>query len=255
MIARVKDGLRDARGTLHAVSLWLVGGLAAALVTACALAGLGLIPWPQIALFYGGQAVPQAGMWLQLGLTLLVVLFLLYLPGNLRIARLELSHRSFAMGMQDVARAYALAHAADRKGAFALSAEFDTMRARMDHLRAHPDLRDLEPELLQLAAQMSFETRDLARTYSEDKVARAKDFLRQRQEEVQAMTDRLAIARATCDELRRWLHDIEADERAAQTQIKRLEADLKEILPELGYDFDHDDFRDGNVVQLPKPGK
>ena len=194
-------------------------------------------------------------MWLQLGLTALLLLLLFFLPGNLRISRLERSHRSFAMGMEDVARAYATAHAADRRGVFALSSEFDAMRARMDHLRQHPDLRHLEPELLQLAAQMSFETRELAQTYSDEKVARAKGFLKQRQEEVQALTDRLAMARHTCDELKRWLVDVEAEERAAQVQIRRLEADMKEILPALGYDFDLEDHREPNVVQLPKPGK
>jgi septal ring factor EnvC (AmiA/AmiB activator) len=102
---------------------------------------------------------------------------------------------------------------------------------------------------------MSFETRELAQTYSDEKVSRAKDFLRQRQQEVQALNDRLAAARTTCDELRRWLQDVEAEERQAQTQIKRLEADLKEILPTLGYDFDLEDHREQNVVQLPKPGK
>ena len=60
---------------------------------------------------------------------------------------------------------------------------------------------------------------------------------------------------AELDELRRWLQDVEAEERQAQTQIKRLEADLKEILPTLGYDFDLEDHREQNVVQLPKPGK
>ncbi len=244
-----------ARNSLAAVAQGAVVGLALALVAASGAAALGLIPWPQIALFFGGQAVPMAGMWLQLGLTALVVLLLFYLPANLRMARLERSHRSFAMGMEDVARAYRLAHAADRVGVFSLSAEFDAMRARMEHLRNHPDLAHLEPELLQLAAQMSHETRELARTYSDDKVARARLFLEQRQQEVQALTDRLSIARRTCDELRRWLTDIEADERQAQLQLKRLEADLKEILPGLGYDFDHDELRDANVVALPKPAK
>ena len=55
--------------------------------------------------------------------------------------------------------------------------------------------------------------------------------------------------------IRRWLNDVEAEERAAQIQIRRLEADLKEILPTLGYDFDHEDLREANVVALPKPGK
>lgn len=255
MSVKLVDRLRMAQGTLHALSVWVVALAAAGLAGASVLAALGQIPWPQIALFFGGQAVPQAGMWLQLGLLGLMLLLLIYLPGNLRIARLERSHRNFAMGMEDVARAYAHAHAADRKGVFALSSEFDGMRTRIEQLRKHPDLRDLEPELLQLAAQMSFETRELARTYSDDKVARAKEFLKQRQEDVQALTDRLSIARRTCDELRRWLQDVEAEERAAQTQIRRLEADLKDILPTLGYDFDLEEHREPNVVQLPKPGK
>jgi hypothetical protein len=99
----------------------LVGIVVAALVVASLLAAFKVIPWPQIALFFGGQAVPQAGMWLQLGLTGLMLLLLFYLPANLRISRLERSHRSFAMDMHDVARAYAHAHAADRKGVFGLS--------------------------------------------------------------------------------------------------------------------------------------
>ncbi|WP_054004815.1 hypothetical protein [Cypionkella psychrotolerans] len=102
---------------------------------------------------------------------------------------------------------------------------------------------------------MSLETRDLAQVYSDIKVARAKSFLQQRQEEVQHLTDRLAIARRTCDELRRWMDDVQAEEMQAQKQLKRLEADLKEILPTLGYDFDLEDHRDANVVTLPKPGK
>lgn len=226
-----------------------------ALIATSFAAAFGVIPWPQIALFYAGNAVPEAGMWLQIGLTVLMVIMLFTLPANTRMARLERSHRSFAMGMEDVSHAYRMAHAADRTGVFALSSEFDAMRSRMEMLRSHPDFQHLEPELLQLAAQMSHETRDLARRYSDDKVDRAKRFLTQRQEEVQALTDRLSIARSTCAELRRWLTDIESEERQAQLQIKRLEADLKEILPTLGYDFDLEDVRDANVVSLPKPGK
>lgn len=255
MTERVAAAWAYLTAALRVVAQAVLVGLALGLTGASAAAALGLVPWPQVALFFGGQAVPMAGMWLQLGLTLMAVLLLFYLPANARMARLERSHRSFAMGMEDVARAYRIAHAADRAGVFSLSAEFDAMRARLEHLRSHPDLAHLEPELLQLAAQMSQETRELARTYSDAKVSRARMFLQQRQEEVQALTDRLAIARRTCDELRRWLTDIEAEERQAQVQLKRLEADLKEILPGLGYDFDHDDAREANVVALPKPAK
>ena len=234
---------------------WLVIGVAGALVTATVMAGLGWLPWPELTLGYGPDAVPLAGMWVQIALTALAVILTFYLPANRRMARLERSHRSFAMGIEDVSRAYRIAHASDRAGVFALSAEFDSVRARMEHLRDHPDLAHLEPELLQLAAQMSHETRELARAYSDDKVARARSFLRQRQEEVHALTDRLAAARLTCDELRRWMQDIDREERQAQVQLRRLEADLKEILPTLGYDFDLDEVRDANVVTLPKPHK
>lgn len=241
--------------TLQSLAHGLVVMLALGLIAATLAAAFGLLPWPQIALFFGGQAVAQAGMWVQIGLTGLAALLVLFLPANHRMARLERSHRSFAVGMEDVSYAYRMAHAADRAGVFALSGEFAEMRVRMEHMRSHPDFQQLEPELLQLAAQMSLETRDLARAYSEPKVARAKAFLKQRQEEVQSLTDKLQIARHTCDELRRWLNDIEAEERIAQTQIRRLEADLKEILPGLGYDFDHEELRDANVVALPKPAK
>lgn len=228
----------------------------AIILTLCSiLAVFGSLPWPQVALSFGDEPVATAGMWLQLGVTAVSLLLLFYLPANTRMSRLERSHRSFAVGIEDVAHAYRRAHAADRAGVFSLSGEFDSIRARMEHLREHPDLQHLEPELLQLAAQMSHETRELARAYSDDKVARAKMFLRQRQEEVQALTDRIEVARRTCDELRRWMQDIDTEERIAQVQLRRLEADLKEILPTLGYDIELDDIRDANVVPLPKPHK
>jgi hypothetical protein len=223
------------------------------LCLATVFAAFGWMPWPTLYMSFGPLTVPEAGMWLQLGLTALFVILCFFLPANGRMARLERSHRSFAMGVEDVARAYRMAHAADRAGVFSLSAEFDSVRARMEELRKHPDFGHLEPELLQLAAQMSHETRELAKAYSDVKVARAKSFLSQRQEEVHSLTDRLAIARRTCDELKRWLTDVEAEERQAQVQIRRLEADLKEILPGLGYAFDLEDKADTNVVSLPKP--
>ncbi len=255
MASGVISALRSVQQAAQGVVQTVILLAAIALVVTTTAAALGTMPWPDLALTYGGQPVPSAGMWVQIALTFLVLALTLYLPANSRMARLERSHRSFAIGMEDVTHAYRTAHTADRAGVFALSGEFDAMRARLEHLRQHPDLAHLEPELLQLAAQMSLETRDLARTYSDDKVNRARIFLKQRQEEAQALTERLAIARRTCDDLRRWLHDIEAEERAAQTQIRRLEADLKEILPTLGYDFDQPEATDANVVSLPKPGK
>ncbi len=234
----------------------LVALTAACLVLATVAAALGYLPWPTMSIFFGTNAVPQAGMWVQIAITVLFVVLLIYLPANIRMGRLERSHRSFAMGMEDVSRAYRIAHASDRAGVFALSGEFDTMRARLEHLRNHPDLADLEPELLQPAAQMSMQTRDIARAYSDQKVERARIFLRQRQEEAHQMSDRLSMARQTCDELRRWLADIESEERKNSIQIKRLEADLNEILPSLGYSIEpNGDPGEGNVVNLPMASK
>ncbi|NUB42887.1 DNA repair protein [Fertoebacter nigrum] len=244
---------RQAQRMMQALALYLLVGLALALLAATLMAAVGWLPWPDLVLTFGGAALPMAGMWVQVALTALLLLMCFFLPANARMARLERSHRSFQISMEDVRRAYSTAHAGDRAGVFALSGEFDALRSRMDLLRKHPDLGHLEPELLQLAAQMSFESRELARTYSDERVARAKMFLKQRQEEVQGLSERITLARQTCDALRRWMQDIEADERTSHEQIKRLEADLREILPTLGYDFDEP--REANVVSLPKPGK
>lgn len=228
----------------------LVVAAAVVLLAASAAATLGWIAWPELAVAWNGSAVPQAGMMAQLALTALSLALCLFLPANARMARLERSHRSFRLGVEDVRRAYEIAHGADRQGVFALSGEFDAVRARLDHLRRHPDLSELEPEILEVAAQMSFAARDLARTYSEDRVTRAKGFLRQRQEEAARMAERLTLARQTCDELRRWLNDVEAEERRNSAAMRRLEADLREILPSLGYEVD--DWREPNVVPLPQ---
>lgn len=225
--------------------------LAVAAVAATGAALLGWVPWPQIALFWNGAQVPQAGMAAQIALTALLVLLCLFLPANARMARLERSHRSFILSLEDVRRAYEAAHAADRRGVFALSGEFAAMRERLDHLRRHPDLGHLEPEVLELAAQMSFASRDLARVYSDERVGRARTFLQQRQHEADAMAERLALARTITEELRRWLTDIESEERQAQLQIRRLEADLREVLPTLGYSFDTEELQ-ANVEALPK---
>lgn len=215
---------------------------------------LGVFAWVEVPLRIGTWAPAHAGMVLQVTLLLMLVALCLVLPSLRRIAALEMGHRSFRISMDDIARAYRTAHAADRAGVFSLSGEFESIRQRMEVLRRHPDLGDLEPELLELAAVMSHQSRDLARVYSDSKVDRARRFLRQRQEEVDALAERLKLARQLVDELRTWLTDVEAEERQAHVQIKRLEADLREILPALGLEL-AEPTRDGNVVSLPKPLK
>jgi hypothetical protein len=233
------------------LTLTLTAGLSALTLGAV----FGVVPWVELPLRLGNWAPAHAGVVLQLLVLLLLVALSMMLPSLRRIAALEAGHRSFRISMDDVARAYRTAHAADRAGVFALSAEFESIRQRMEVLRRHPDLGDLEPELLELASVMSHQSRDLARIYSDNKVDRARRFLRQRQEEVDALAERLKLARQLVGELRTWLTDVEAEERQAHAQIKRLEADLREILPALGLELGEPARGDGNVVSLPKPLK
>lgn len=226
----------------------------AALMLFCSSA-LGLVPWLEIDARFGDTVLPNAGAWAEGALAVLGLILVLYMPAHTRVMALERSHRRFAMSMDDIARAYRVVHEADRKGTFALSAEFDAMRERMEWLRRHPDLDALEPELLQLAAQMSLQSRDLARIYSDEKVARARDFLRGRQHEVETTHERIRLARNTCDELRNWLTDVEAEERKISQEFKILEADFKAVLPALGYELEDPAPVPANVVALPKSQK
>lgn len=239
----------------------LLGRILGAFVFLFALATLlafcasvfGLIPWLVIDARLGETALPHAGAWVQGATATLGLILVLYMPAHTRVLALERSHRSFQMNSKDVAAAYRAVHEADRSSTFTLSGEFDAMRERMEWLRKHPDLDALEPELLQLAAQMSLQSRDLARIYSTEKVARAREFLRARQHEVETTQERLRIARTTCEDLRNWLTDIETEERKISADFKLLERDLKAVLPALGYELE--DPAPANVVSLPKSQK
>jgi hypothetical protein len=207
---------------------------ALALSGATIAAAFGLIPWLELEARFGEITYYNAGQIAQIGLTVLAVLLCFYLPANARIMALETSHRRFNLGMQDVARAYALAHSADRAGLFRMSSEFDAVRERLAYLRDHPELGSLEPDLLEVAAQMSHISQELADIYSDDKVARARAFLRQRQEEVEAFNARLGQAKAISQELRHWAHEVDLEESVAASQLTRLRDELRAVLPELG---------------------
>jgi chromosome segregation ATPase len=164
--------------------------------------------------------------------------------------RLENSHRRFELGMQDVARAYAIAHSADRDNLFQLSSEFDVVRERLAYLREHPELESLEPALLEMAAQMSHISRELADVYATDKVARAREFLKQRQEEVAQFNVRLENAKKLTSEMKHWVHEVELEESVAASQLQRLQDELREIMPELGRE---EILRpDGTVIEINK---
>ncbi|WP_050930518.1 hypothetical protein [Aestuariivita boseongensis] len=233
--------MSDTFRSIWAVALYLLQRLSIAIiaVTALSLAGysiacaIGAAPWLTLDVQFGSYRLDQAGIYVQLALTLFAATLLFYLPSHARMMALETSHRSFHMNMRDVARAYAAAHKADREGVFTLSSEFDSILDRIAFLRAHPDLDDLEPEIMELAAQMSHVSRELARTYSDSNVNRARDFLIQRQEDIAEFEDRVRLAKSVADELTRWRTRVELEESVAQSQLDQLRRDLAEILLEL----------------------
>ncbi|MEC7762865.1 MAG: DNA repair protein [Pseudomonadota bacterium] len=231
----------------------LIAGAASGLVLATTAAFIGALPWVEIYASFGGTQVAEAGKYLQIALTVLFVLLAFYLPANHRIMQLETSHRDFAVSMDDVARAYRASHEADRKKLFKIGGEFDSVRERMRHLRDHPDLGALEPDILDLAAQMSHTSRDLASVYSEATVDRARVFLRQRQQEVDSFLENIAMAKKTTQDLRHWMQQIETEEGVAAKQMSVLEADLMALLPELGFEVDDKiDMADQIVVPMPQ---
>ncbi len=214
------------------LTFFLICAAALGAVVATSLSALGVWPWLSMQAGFVGGTI-DAGVYIQIGLTCLILMLAFYLPSNARMMALENAHRKFSLNMQDIAYAYQVAHAADRSGAFALASEFDAVKERMAFLRDHPDLQALEPEVLETAAQMSQVSQELAETYGEDRVRRARTFLQQRQEEVELFQKRIEDAQTILHELSQWTRDIEIEESIAKSQLSRLRDELFELLPEL----------------------
>jgi hypothetical protein len=219
---------------MQRLALVFFAACAAALTTSSIMAALGYWAWIEVPLSYAGEPVQNAGMYLQIAATVLAASICFFLPANARIMQLENSHRSFSVSMNDVARAYGAVHAADPGRTFQLSSEFDAVRERLAYLRDHPDLSTLEPALLEAAAQMSHISRELAEVYSDEKIERARSFLKQRQEELELFETRLDQAKAISTEMKHWLHEVELEESVAAAQLARLSEEMGEILPQLG---------------------
>ncbi|MEM9584922.1 MAG: DNA repair protein [Pseudomonadota bacterium] len=236
------------------IAFTAVIGCAIALGAASASALLGFAPWVTINASYGTVPISNAGMIAQISLTVFALGLCFYLPANRRIMSLEATHRNFQITMEDVARAYAIAHQADRETVFSLSSEFDAVRERISFMRAHPDLDTLEPAVLELAAQMSQEARELADVYSDEKVTRARLFLKQRQQEIEAYRDQLSLAQQTVKDLKRWSQQVQVEDSVVRAQLARLEEDLAEILPLLGYEMSTEMVAEPeNVVSIATP--
>ena len=215
------------------LTFFLICAAALFSVAATLLSALGMLPWLSMQAGFGAGPIIDAGMYIQIGLTVLILMLAFYLPANARMMALENNHRKFALNMHDISDAYQMAHAADRGGMFMMSSEFDAVKERMAFLRNHPDLQSLEPEILELAAQMSQISHELAETYGDAKVSRARMFLQQRQEEIEQFQQRIEEAQTIQHELRQWTHDIEMEESIARSQLARLRDELFELLPEL----------------------
>ncbi|WP_299937760.1 DNA repair protein [uncultured Pelagimonas sp.] len=235
---------RIAFGLMIALSLGLAG-----YSIACAFE---LAPWLELPLGFGDKIYLEAGKYVQIGVSALCLALCFFLPTNARVMALENSHRKFHMGMTDVAKAYALSHRSDRTGVFEMKGEFDSIRERIAFLRDHPELADLEPSVLELASQMSHVSHELATTYSDNKVARARDFLIARQQEIALFNERLENAKVAATEIRQWSEQVEMEEAIARAQLDRLKAELGDILPQLQQAAD-DNFYPARALAAAQP--
>lgn len=209
-----------------------------------------ITPWLTLPLTFGDVIVTNAGTLVQLAFTMIMASLLFFIPTSKRVMDLEKSHRKFEVNMDDVARAYHVCHTADRAGVFTLSSEFDAVRERLHYLRDHPDLRTMEIDVLTMAAQMGEKARELADVYGDEKVKRAKEFLRQRQEEAERQQEQIVDAMHICRELRQWADQVEAEETAVASQLEKLDGELQSVLPHLGYGFEPPE-PDHKIVHMP----
>ena len=92
-------------------------------------------------------------------------------------------------------------------------------------------------------------SKDLVEVYSDERVARARSFLQERQFELQQFNTRLDEAKAVSTELKHWLHEIELEESGAAAQLNRLRDELSEVMPELGLEIIMR--TDNTVVEMP----
>ena len=219
----------------HATMLLLVAlAFCSLLWTAAAMAGF--LPWLSILAAGADQTIYDIGAGVQIAFTLVLTSFWFFLPSHDRVLKLEASHRKFQLNMDDVARAYEAVLAKDKEGAFRLSGEFDAVRERLQYLHSRFDLAQFEPELLELAAQMSYHSRDLAQVYSDEAVSRAQSFLAARQADAERLQSDIAAARNTALALRHASDLVEIAEGSNKEEIETLREELHRLLPVLGFD-------------------
>lgn len=158
-----------------------------------------------------------------------------FVPSAKRLLQLELSHRSFRITMGDVREAFYLAFSADRTGIFRLTEQFDAVSERIRFLKNHPELQGKEPDILELAAQMSFETRELAARYSTADVERARAFIDARLvavEQTEALITKIIQTKQRALEIQKRYTSVNSDTMA---QLEKETAELEALLNPLGF--------------------
>jgi len=216
----------------------------------------GLVDWPVLLLQLATGGMVNVAPALIAAIFVLSALLLAFMPANWRVMALENSHRSFRMRMEDVTRAYWVAHKGDRDGVFEMTSEFDAVRERILYLRDHPDLGELEPGVMDVAAQMSRISEDLAARYSDEKVARAETFLAQRRKEAAMMDTRIEHALEVTRDMRRLIDAVEMDECMAASRLDQLRGQLDGLLPyfELAPTMSAKPVKKASVVRLAAAG-
>lgn len=233
---------------VQSVVLILLGALIVCSASVTVLCALDVLPWLEVEARIGGALIPGFGPALQVLFTLFCVALLAALPASARVLRLEHSHRDFNVTMTDIARAYEVTHRADREGVFTLRDDFSAVKERLAYLRDHPRLAHLEPEVMEMAAQMSYLSRELAEVYSDEAVARARAFLQERETEIARQREEIDAALVVAEELKNWSQGLDSQEVQAKHLIDRVGRDLEGVLPQLGYALTE---AQSNVLPLP----
>jgi hypothetical protein len=84
---------------------------------------------------------------------------------------------------------------------------------------------------------MSQQSHRLAQIYNADRVARARTFLAQRQEEAAQQEQRIEEALGICREITRWHDQVQIAEAVVASRLAQLDEQLQAVLPALGYGF------------------
>lgn len=96
---------------------------------------------------------------------------------------------------------------------------------------------------------MSHQSHELSDIYSDEKVIRAKTFLKQRQEEAERQQTLIVEAHHSLRDIRKWSQQVELEESVVASQLYQLEEQLEATLPALGYTLGK---QSADIVPLPQ---